>query len=670
MIRKTKKHFFKILPLFVVVLIVFALTLGVWLGLPVEKVSAAADDYGVSGGDIGALPIVGAASGALNLITITDAGGDDFTNDPEILTIAIDNVNYPAVVFDQTITALTIAGNCGFNGHNAVTYTNAYTITIPITGGTSCTAGQLITVAGLQVETIYAQAAPGAVGLINVDNTTTSTGSPITSVSTMTLAVTAADAAASLTLADGLVGAVQNTTLNITVPVDIYATDYIEFDAPANLDVSSVAATSNTFGGAGDFNCTNTGGQTIKCTVTGIIGDITASTGTIVMSGITASSAAIGQIITNVVVYDTTASANVATDASGTVTDTIAVSGRSGGGGGDINPPDAPTNINLIADSTGTVVITWTDPIDNDLNSIVIQRDHAPLVGSIVDTIYDQAGKSIQTYSESGLKQGETYLYRVRAKDLSNNLSTNMEVYSIIIPVEENIITEEEIVAPPIIEEVLETNLDLQDPAPAGPLPADVKVGQLVKLANMNAVYFIDQDNRRHAFPNEATYMSWFTDFSGVETISAGTMAAIPLGSNVIMRPGTYLIKVVSDPNVYAVEPYGVIRRIKTENIAENLFGLNWASKVVDIDVSFFINYVVGSPIDGFVHPEGSVIQYTGQTENYYIENDYKRVIPPTTFSEDLFQENFVIKNISTSIAYPISSKFPVLPIETLMAIK
>jgi len=354
---------------------------------------------------------------------------------------------------------------------------------------------------------------------------------------------------------------------------------------------------------------------------------------------------------------------------------TTSAGGRSGGGGGgDINPPAAPTDIDLTADSTGTVTITWTDPADSDLSGIVIQRDHNPIVGTIVDAIYATVNKGEGTYSETGLSLGETYLYRVRAKDTSGNLSTNMEIYSITIPTQAGEIADEEVITAPTEPtapaETLPTELILHDPEPAGPLPSGVAVGQLVKRPDMDAVYFIDQDNRRHAFPNEATFFSWYTDFSDVQTISAETLAAIPLGSNVTMRAGTQLLKITSDPKVYAVEPYGVIRWVQTEDIAKALYGADWASKVVDVDVSFFINYQVGSAIGDLTHPTGSLMSYLGETAIYYIDNAVRQLVSSEVFVNNLFQNRFVNRDIDQDITYSAGPDLQILPIEDLMMLK
>ncbi|MFH0928093.1 MAG: hypothetical protein V1821_01325, partial [bacterium] len=51
-------------------------------------------------------------------------------------------------------------------------------------------------------------------------------------------------------------------------------------------------------------------------------------------------------------------------------------------------------------------------------------------------------------------------------------------------------------------------------------------------------VYYYGADGRRHPFPNERVYFTWYSDFSGVTTISESAMAGYSLGKTVIYRPG------------------------------------------------------------------------------------------------------------------------------------
>lgn len=215
-----------------------------------------------------------------------------------------------------------------------------------------------------------------------------------------------------------------------------------------------------------------------------------------------------------------------------------------------------------------------------------------------------------------------------------------------------------------------ESGLILQDPVPAPALPKEVTIGSLIKLANSGSIYFIDQDNRRHAFPNVEVYSSYYPDFSGIQTISSSLMSAIPLGSNVTMRPGTYLVKIQTDSRVYAVEPYGVLKWVNSEQLAVSLYGSDWAKRVVDVEPAFFINYQVGAPINSASHPTGSAFSYQGDVKVYYVENGKKRYVPTESFINNKLQNKFIIRNLATTITYADGPDWPVMGMAEIMTLK
>ena len=98
-------------------------------------------------------------------------------------------------------------------------------------------------------------------------------------------------------------------------------------------------------------------------------------------------------------------------------------------------------------------------------------------------------------------------------------------------------------------------------------------------------------------FPNEKIYASWYSGFSQVETVSAETMATYQIGGNVTYRPGVRMIKIQSDPKVYAVDANGTLRWVTTEAIAQALYGSAWNTMVDDISAAFFFSYTVGADI-------------------------------------------------------------------------
>lgn len=121
--------------------------------------------------------------------------------------------------------------------------------------------------------------------------------------------------------------------------------------------------------------------------------------------------------------------------------------------------------------------------------------------------------------------------------------------------------------------------------------------GSLVKSKTNAAVYYCGADGKRYAFPNDRVYFSWYADFKGVATIADAQLAAVPLGGLVTYRPGVKMVKIVSLPNVYAVERGGTLRWVQTPAIAESLYGMAWNKNVDDISDAFFTSYRFGEPV-------------------------------------------------------------------------
>ena len=120
--------------------------------------------------------------------------------------------------------------------------------------------------------------------------------------------------------------------------------------------------------------------------------------------------------------------------------------------------------------------------------------------------------------------------------------------------------------------------------------------GTLVRSSG-NAVYVIGGDGMRYAFPNERIYKSWFKDFVNVKHIADDELAAMTLGGNMTYKPGVKLIKLTTDPKVYAVGSEKTLRWVKTESAAKEIYGAAWAKNVDDVSDAFFSDYQIGAPI-------------------------------------------------------------------------
>lgn len=140
--------------------------------------------------------------------------------------------------------------------------------------------------------------------------------------------------------------------------------------------------------------------------------------------------------------------------------------------------------------------------------------------------------------------------------------------------------------------------------------------GDLIKTKYSSTVYYFGFDGKRHAFPNEPIYFSWYSNFDGIKIVTAEELAEMPLGHSIVVRPGTNLLKIQTDPKVYVVEPYGALYHLPSEAMARALFGDSWAKKVIDIDVSLFPDYKINGAVQHQAHPDGTVFRYVGDETN------------------------------------------------------
>lgn len=170
--------------------------------------------------------------------------------------------------------------------------------------------------------------------------------------------------------------------------------------------------------------------------------------------------------------------------------------------------------------------------------------------------------------------------------------------------------------------------------------------GDLIKVATSSAVYYLGDGNKRYIFPNQATYKTWYSDFSGVKTISQSEIEDMTIGGNVTFRPGTRLVKFPTVPKTYAVEPGGVLRHIVSEAVAESLYGSQWYLWIDEVPEENFIAYTEGADITDSTYPTGTLVMESGGSTVYYIDGSEKRPIA----DEAAFNANrFVWDNVVTA---------------------
>ncbi|MBI5466286.1 MAG: hypothetical protein HY974_03280 [Candidatus Kerfeldbacteria bacterium] len=88
--------------------------------------------------------------------------------------------------------------------------------------------------------------------------------------------------------------------------------------------------------------------------------------------------------------------------------------------------------------------------------------------------------------------------------------------------------------------------------------------GDVIKGASTKNVFYYAVDGKRYTFPTDKVFFSWYKDWSVTKTIPDSQMGTIAIGGTIPYRAGTQLVKIQTDPKVYAVEPSGTLRWIET----------------------------------------------------------------------------------------------------------
>ncbi len=127
---------------------------------------------------------------------------------------------------------------------------------------------------------------------------------------------------------------------------------------------------------------------------------------------------------------------------------------------------------------------------------------------------------------------------------------------------------------------------------------ASIATEQLIKGTSHSSVYYFAYNGKRYVFPNEKVYRSWYPNFSGVTTITDAELAAITIGGNVHYKPGMKLLKITTDPKVYATDWNGKLRWVTSESIAAELYGPLWSTNIDDVPDTFFAGYAISTPIN------------------------------------------------------------------------
>ena len=127
---------------------------------------------------------------------------------------------------------------------------------------------------------------------------------------------------------------------------------------------------------------------------------------------------------------------------------------------------------------------------------------------------------------------------------------------------------------------------------------SEIQSGDLIRGETYSSVYYYGEDGFRYVFPNDKIYFTWYEDFNEVKWISDTSLANIQIGGNVTYKPGVKMLKINSDPTVYAVSLGGTLHAIASESVASQLYGSAWNKQIDDVADGLFGNYAMESEIE------------------------------------------------------------------------
>lgn len=126
-----------------------------------------------------------------------------------------------------------------------------------------------------------------------------------------------------------------------------------------------------------------------------------------------------------------------------------------------------------------------------------------------------------------------------------------------------------------------------------------VAPGWYIRARNYDTVYLVTEDMKRRPFMDAQTFLT-YANWEDVIWVEDATLQTLPMLPMIVPNPGVVLVKVNSMKDVFFVEEGNdlpVLRRLASEELAKDLFGMDWADYILDISPTMFRSYKVGEDI-------------------------------------------------------------------------
>ena len=127
---------------------------------------------------------------------------------------------------------------------------------------------------------------------------------------------------------------------------------------------------------------------------------------------------------------------------------------------------------------------------------------------------------------------------------------------------------------------------------------ANYPVGTLIRVAGKPDIYYVGSDYYKYKIPDVATFRSWYSDFSGVKTISLLDFTSYKTSKyNVTVEPIKQLVKFSNSNKVYLVDAGATLKWISDEKTAVTYYGTNWNKHIITLPSKDFNDYQFGEDL-------------------------------------------------------------------------
>jgi hypothetical protein len=159
-------------------------------------------------------------------------------------------------------------------------------------------------------------------------------------------------------------------------------------------------------------------------------------------------------------------------------------------------------------------------------------------------------------------------------------------------------------------------------------------------------VYYLASDGKRYDFPNKDTLVSWYSSdqdlidgksdvCNRVKLVSDVDVFSFLINGNVSIRPGTYLVRIGSDPVVYTISRHQTLHAVGWTGpdgypiegpLAETLFPGTSLARLRLLADAFFVNYPIGEDYERYNGPEAAAATYDPAVEyDWAAPNTFER---------------------------------------------